>query len=102
MVAAGLATGNGVVLKPAEQSPACALAVVEALHAAGVPPAALSFLPGEGDVGAALVAHPGVHTIAFTGSGAVGLEILEHGRASWRPASATSSASWPRWAARTA
>ena len=76
MVAAGLATGNGVVLKPAEQSPACALAVVEALHAAGVPPAALSFLPGEGDVGAALVGHPGVHTIAFTGSGAVGLEIL--------------------------
>ncbi len=38
MVAAGLATGNGVVLKPAEQSPACAFAVVEALHAAGVPP----------------------------------------------------------------
>ena len=37
MVAAGLATGNGVVLKPAEQSPACAYAVVEALHAAGVP-----------------------------------------------------------------
>ncbi|HWK29760.1 MAG TPA: aldehyde dehydrogenase family protein [Solirubrobacter sp.] len=76
MAAAGLATGNGVVLKPAEQSPACALAVVEALYAAGVPPKALSFLPGEGDVGAALVAHPGVHTIAFTGSGAVGLEIL--------------------------
>jgi RHH-type proline utilization regulon transcriptional repressor/proline dehydrogenase/delta 1-pyrroline-5-carboxylate dehydrogenase len=77
MVAAGLATGNGVVLKPAEQSPACALAVVEALHAAGVPPAALNLLPGEGDVGAALIAHPGVHTIAFTGSGAVGLEILK-------------------------
>ena len=76
MVAAGLATGNGVVLKPAEQSPACALAVVEAMHAAGVPPGVLSFLPGEGDVGAALVGHPGVHTIAFTGSGAVGLEIL--------------------------
>jgi RHH-type proline utilization regulon transcriptional repressor/proline dehydrogenase/delta 1-pyrroline-5-carboxylate dehydrogenase len=76
MVAAGLATGNGVVLKPAEQSPACALAVVEAFHAAGVPPAALNLLPGEGDVGAALVAHPGVHTIAFTGSGAVGLEII--------------------------
>src|SRR4051794_41630542 len=77
MVAAGLAPGNGVVLKPAEQSPACALAVVEAFHAAGVPPGALNFLPGEGDVGAALVAHPGVHTIAFTGSGAVGLEILK-------------------------
>ena len=77
MVAAGLATGNAVVLKPAEQSPACALAVVDALHAAGVPPAALSLLPGEGAVGARLVAHPGVHTIAFTGSGAVGLQILE-------------------------
>jgi RHH-type proline utilization regulon transcriptional repressor/proline dehydrogenase/delta 1-pyrroline-5-carboxylate dehydrogenase len=76
MVSAGLATGNGVVLKPAEQSPACALAVVEALHAGGVPPEVLSLLPGEGDVGAMLVGHPGVHTIAFTGSGAVGLEIL--------------------------
>jgi RHH-type proline utilization regulon transcriptional repressor/proline dehydrogenase/delta 1-pyrroline-5-carboxylate dehydrogenase len=77
MVAAGLATGNAVVLKPAEQSPACALAIVDALHAAGVPPAALSLLPGEGDAGARLVAHPGVHTIAFTGSGTVGLQILE-------------------------
>ncbi|HET6549751.1 MAG TPA: aldehyde dehydrogenase family protein [Solirubrobacter sp.] len=76
MVAAGLATGNAVILKPAEQSPACALAVVEALHAAGVPPDALALLPGEGEAGARLVAHPGVHTIAFTGSGAVGLEII--------------------------
>jgi RHH-type proline utilization regulon transcriptional repressor/proline dehydrogenase/delta 1-pyrroline-5-carboxylate dehydrogenase len=76
MVAAGLATGNAVVLKPAEQSPACAWAVVEALHAAGVPAGALAFLPGEGETGAALVGHPGVHTIAFTGSGAVGLEII--------------------------
>ncbi len=77
MVAAGLATGNAVVLKPAEQSPACALALVEALHGAGLPPDALSLLPGFGEVGAALVSHPGVHTIAFTGSGAVGLEIVQ-------------------------
>jgi len=77
MVAAGLATGNGVVLKPAEQSPACALAIVEAFHAAGVPEGALNLLPGEGETGAALVAHPGVHTIAFTGSGAVGLSIIK-------------------------
>ena len=76
MVAAGLATGNGVVLKPAEQSPACALAVVEALHAAGVPPGALGCCPARATSARALVAHPGVHTIAFTGSGAVGLEIL--------------------------
>jgi acyl-CoA reductase-like NAD-dependent aldehyde dehydrogenase len=77
MTAAGLATGNAVCLKPAEQSPGCAFAMVEALHRAGVPKGALALLPGEGEAGAALVANPGVHTIAFTGSGAVGLEILE-------------------------
>ena len=76
MVAAGLATGNAVVLKPAEQTPGCALLLTEALREAGVPPEALTLLPGEGDVGAALVAHPHVATIAFTGSVAVGLEIL--------------------------
>jgi RHH-type proline utilization regulon transcriptional repressor/proline dehydrogenase/delta 1-pyrroline-5-carboxylate dehydrogenase len=76
MTAAALATGNAVCLKPAEQSPACGLAVVGALLAAGVPAGALALLPGEGEVGAALVADPGVQTIAFTGSGAVGLEIL--------------------------
>jgi RHH-type proline utilization regulon transcriptional repressor/proline dehydrogenase/delta 1-pyrroline-5-carboxylate dehydrogenase len=76
MVAAGLATGNAVILKPAEQSPASALAAVQALRAGGVPPEAIGLLPGEGDAGAALVEHPGVHTIAFTGSAAVGLEIV--------------------------
>jgi RHH-type proline utilization regulon transcriptional repressor/proline dehydrogenase/delta 1-pyrroline-5-carboxylate dehydrogenase len=76
MTAAGLATGNAVVLKPAEQSPGCALRLVEALHGAGVPADALALLPGYGDTGRALVAHPGVHTIAFTGSSGVGLEIL--------------------------
>ncbi|HEY1592301.1 MAG TPA: aldehyde dehydrogenase family protein [Solirubrobacteraceae bacterium] len=75
MTAAALATGNAVVLKPAEQSPACGLRIVEALRAGGVPPAAISLLPGEGDVGAGLVRHPDVATIAFTGSLAVGLEI---------------------------
>jgi RHH-type proline utilization regulon transcriptional repressor/proline dehydrogenase/delta 1-pyrroline-5-carboxylate dehydrogenase len=76
MTAAALAAGNAAVLKPAEQSPASAGALVDALHAAGVPRDALSLLPGFGEVGAALVRHPGVHTIAFTGSSAVGLEIL--------------------------
>jgi RHH-type proline utilization regulon transcriptional repressor/proline dehydrogenase/delta 1-pyrroline-5-carboxylate dehydrogenase len=76
MVSAGLATGNAVVLKPAEQSPGCALHVFTALREAGVPPDALALLPGEGDVGAALVRDPRVHTIAFTGSGQVGLEIV--------------------------
>jgi RHH-type proline utilization regulon transcriptional repressor/proline dehydrogenase/delta 1-pyrroline-5-carboxylate dehydrogenase len=76
MTAAALATGNAVVLKPAEQSPGCALRLVQALRAAGVPPAAISLLPGEGEVGAQLVSSAEVHTIAFTGSLPVGLEII--------------------------
>jgi RHH-type transcriptional regulator, proline utilization regulon repressor / proline dehydrogenase / delta 1-pyrroline-5-carboxylate dehydrogenase len=66
-----------VILKPAEQSPACGLVCVEALRVGGVPPEAIQLLPGEGDVGAALVRHPQVATIAFTGSKQAGLEIIE-------------------------
>jgi RHH-type proline utilization regulon transcriptional repressor/proline dehydrogenase/delta 1-pyrroline-5-carboxylate dehydrogenase len=76
MTAAALAAGNAAVLKPAEQSPGSALALVEALYEAGVPPDALALLPGFGDAGGALVRHPGVHLIAFTGSSAVGLDII--------------------------
>ncbi len=76
MVAGALATGNTVVLKPAEQSPGCALALVEALHEGGVPAEALALLPGLGEAGAALVRHPDVAVIAFTGSSAVGQEIV--------------------------
>ncbi|MDX6677272.1 MAG: RHH-type transcriptional regulator, proline utilization regulon repressor / proline dehydrogenase [Solirubrobacteraceae bacterium] len=76
MTAAALATGNTVVLKPAEQAPGCGLRVVQALRAGGVPAGAIALLPGEGDAGAALARHPDVATIAFTGSGPVGLELL--------------------------
>ena len=76
MTAAALATGNTVVLKPAEQAPGCGLRVVEALRAGGVPADAIALLPGEGDAGAALARNPDVATIAFTGSGPVGLELL--------------------------
>ena len=76
MTAGALAAGNAVVLKPAEQSPGCAMRLVDGLRAGGVPPAVISLLPGEGEVGAALVRHPGVQTIAFTGSLPVGLEIV--------------------------
>ena len=76
MVAAGLAAGNAVVFKPAEQSPGCGGAIVDALHEAGVPRAALALVPGYGDAGAALVRHPRVHVIAFTGSAAVGQEVI--------------------------
>jgi RHH-type proline utilization regulon transcriptional repressor/proline dehydrogenase/delta 1-pyrroline-5-carboxylate dehydrogenase len=77
MVAGALAAGNAVILKPAEQSPASGLACVTALREAGVPAGAVHLLPGEGDVGAALVEDPAVATIAFTGSRAVGLQIVE-------------------------
>ncbi len=76
MTAGALAAGNAVVLKPAEQSPGCALRIVQALRSGGVPDDAISLLPGEGDVGAALVRRPEVATIAFTGSQPVGLEII--------------------------
>jgi RHH-type transcriptional regulator, proline utilization regulon repressor / proline dehydrogenase / delta 1-pyrroline-5-carboxylate dehydrogenase len=76
MTAAALATGNTVVLKPAEQSPGCALMLVRALRAGGVPASAIALVPGEGQAGAALVRHPEVATIAFTGSQPVGLEIV--------------------------
>ncbi len=77
MTAAALATGNAVVLKPAEQAPGCGAMLVEALRAGGVPAGAITLVPGEGDVGAALVRDSRVHTIAFTGSAPVGLEILK-------------------------
>jgi RHH-type proline utilization regulon transcriptional repressor/proline dehydrogenase/delta 1-pyrroline-5-carboxylate dehydrogenase len=78
MTAAALVAGNAVVLKPAEQTPAVAAELVAAFSAAGLPPGVLQFLPGSGeDVGAPLVEDPGVDIIAFTGSRAVGLGILE-------------------------
>ena len=68
-VAAALATGNTVLAKPAEQTPAVALEAVKLLHAAGIPPDALQLLHGPGEtVGAALVAAPGVAGVVFTGS----------------------------------
>jgi RHH-type proline utilization regulon transcriptional repressor/proline dehydrogenase/delta 1-pyrroline-5-carboxylate dehydrogenase len=78
MVTAALVAGNCVVFKPAEQTPAIASKLVEALVASGLPEGVLAFLPGWGeDVGAHLVAHPDVAFIAFTGSKAVGLQIIQ-------------------------
>jgi len=75
-VAAALVTGNTVLAKPAEQTPGVALAAVGLLHEAGVPHDVLQMLHGPGDtVGAALVAHPGVAGVAFTGSTAVAKRI---------------------------
>ncbi|HVW66032.1 MAG TPA: bifunctional proline dehydrogenase/L-glutamate gamma-semialdehyde dehydrogenase PutA [Nitrosospira sp.] len=67
-IAAALVAGNSVIAKPAEQTPVIAFAAVRLLLQAGIPPAAISLLPGNGHVGAALLAHDEVDGVAFTGS----------------------------------
>ncbi len=72
-----LAVGNSVVLKMAEQTPLTTFRFAELALEAGIPPGVLNVVNGDGPVtGAALVAHPGVPKITFTGSTAVGREIL--------------------------
>src|SRR6266478_5708597 len=76
--APALAAGNCVVLKPASLSPLTALKLGELAHAAGLPPGVLQVLPGQGtEIGDALVTHPLVRKISFTGSTAVGRHIME-------------------------
>jgi RHH-type proline utilization regulon transcriptional repressor/proline dehydrogenase/delta 1-pyrroline-5-carboxylate dehydrogenase len=75
MVSAALVTGNAVAYKPAEQSPGVGAQIVRILLEAGVEPSAIAFLPGGDLPGRLLVGDSRVHTIAFTGSCAAGLEI---------------------------
>ncbi len=74
-IAPALAAGCTIVLKPAEQTPLSALRLGELALEAGLPPGVLNVLTGDGSTGAALVEHPEVDKIAFTGSTAVGREI---------------------------
>jgi acyl-CoA reductase-like NAD-dependent aldehyde dehydrogenase len=74
-IAPALAAGCTIVLKPAEQTPLSALRLGELALEVGFPPGVLNVLTGDGETGAALVEHPGVDKIAFTGSTAVGREI---------------------------
>lgn len=67
-IVAALMAGNAVLAKPAEQTPLTAMRAVQLMHKAGVPFSALALLPGDGRVGAALVDHPDVAGVAFTGS----------------------------------
>lgn len=78
MTTAALATGNTVVMKPAEQSSVVAAQFMSCMRDAGIPDGVVNFLPGVGeDVGPLLVAHPEVDLVAFTGSREVGLQINE-------------------------
>ncbi|MFQ5504815.1 MAG: aldehyde dehydrogenase family protein, partial [Planctomycetota bacterium] len=74
---AALATGNTVVLKPAEQTPLSALLLGKLVCEAGFPDGVVNIVTGFGDAGAALAAHDGVDKVAFTGSTEVGHEIVK-------------------------
>jgi aldehyde dehydrogenase (NAD+) len=71
-VAPALAAGNTVVIKPAEYTPLTAIALAEIAHEIGLPRGVLNVVNGAGETGAAIVAHPDVNKIAFTGSTEVG------------------------------
>lgn len=76
-IAPALATGNTVVLKPAEQTPLTALLLGTILEEAGVPAGVVNIVTGFGDIGAVLSGHADVDKIAFTGSTEVGKKIVE-------------------------
>jgi aldehyde dehydrogenase (NAD+) len=76
-IAPALALGNCVVLKPAEFTPLSALLFAELAAQAGLPAGVLNVVTGDGSTGAALVAHPDIDKIAFTGSTEVGRQIRE-------------------------
>lgn len=71
-IAPALATGNTVVLKPAETTPLTALKLAEIIQEADLPPGVVNILTGAGETGASIVNHPGIDKIAFTGSTEVG------------------------------
>jgi RHH-type proline utilization regulon transcriptional repressor/proline dehydrogenase/delta 1-pyrroline-5-carboxylate dehydrogenase len=74
-VAAALAAGNAVLAKPAEETPLIAAEAIRLLREAGIPPGAIALLPGDGSVGAALVADARVRGVIFTGSNPVARAI---------------------------
>ena len=87
-VGPALACGNTIVLKPAEQTPYTALRLAELALEAGFPPGALNCVPGFGPTaGAALVRHPGVDKVAFTGSTAVGQQVMREAAATLKKVS---------------
>lgn len=78
--APALAAGCTVILKPASETPLTALAMAEIMLEAGFPPGAFNVLPGGGSTaGAALVKHPGVDKISFTGSTEIGKQVMRDG-----------------------
>ena len=79
-LAPALACGNTVVFKPAEEAPLVSLRMAELLQEAGLPDGVVNVVTGDGEtVGSAMVEHPGIHKITFTGSTRVGQDIIARG-----------------------
>jgi alpha-ketoglutaric semialdehyde dehydrogenase len=76
-----LVAGNAVIWKPSEETPAVAAAFVQVFADAGLPPGVLNLICGAGEAGAALVDHPGVRVISFTGSTETGLKVYSRAAA---------------------
>jgi RHH-type proline utilization regulon transcriptional repressor/proline dehydrogenase/delta 1-pyrroline-5-carboxylate dehydrogenase len=80
MLSATLVTGNTAILKPSSLTPVIAARFMQLLEAVGLPPGVVNFLPGTGsEVGEYLAGRPDIHLIAFTGSRAVGMRLIELG-----------------------
>ncbi|MFI0420025.1 aldehyde dehydrogenase family protein [Spongiactinospora sp. 9N601] len=75
-LAPALATGNTVVIKPAEQTPLTTIRLVQLAERAGFPPGVINLVTGDGSTGAALAEHPGVDKVSFTGSTETGRSIV--------------------------
>jgi acyl-CoA reductase-like NAD-dependent aldehyde dehydrogenase len=86
-LAPALLAGCSIVVKPAPETPLDSLLFAELVEQAGLPPGVVSFLPGDASVGEALVSHPGVDRVSFTGSTAVGRRIAAACGASLKKAS---------------
>ena len=77
LVSSALVTGNAVLFKPSERSPMMGYHLYQLFQEAGLPEGVLHFIPGGPEIGKALVAHPQIHVIAFTGSKEAGLHIID-------------------------
>ena len=75
-VGPGLATGNSIIVKPPEFTSWALLEMAKVFEEAGVPKGAISVIPGDGEIGEALVTHDGIDAIGFTGSSATGARIV--------------------------
>ncbi len=85
VIAPALAAGNTVVLKAPELAPYSVIRLVELIGEAGFPPGVVNVVTGAGDVGAAMVAHPGIDKIQFVGSGATAKKVLASAAQTLKP-----------------